>query len=111
MKKVKSAVGLLLVIGLLLALGGCGSGGKNSLVGNWYNDSGRCLEIRSDGTYKLEGDYGTGHWKYLSDSKTYEFSDFYGDIQKFETGEDENGQYVKFWSEPFYKNANPDSEE
>ncbi len=68
----------------------------DTLVGKWYNPDNRCLDIRSDGTYKLEDAYGTGKWKYLDDAITIEFTDFYGDTQESKINEDEQGQYIDF---------------
>lgn len=114
MKKIKNLFSIFLVISMLTVLVGCvkfGGSESNDPIGNWYNKNGKCLEIRSDGTYKLEDDYGLGHWKLLNDSKEYEFTDFYGDLQKFEMGQDGAGQYIKFNSEYFYKESKSDSNE
>lgn len=113
MKKLK-VISFIMAVCLLFLFAGCGedsgtaqNNSSGGITGNWYNGSGRCLEIREDGTYKLEDDYGLGHWKTLSDG-SYEFSDFYGDLQGFETGTDGTGEYVRLNSEYFYRSSESD---
>lgn len=104
----KKTIGIILVLTVLMTLlSGCGSG-KKSVVGQWYNEKGKCLDVRSDGSYKLEGSYGTGTWKYLEDKVTVEFTDFYGDTHESEINEDELGQYITIGGYgDFYKDSYP----
>ena len=105
MKKTISVA--LIILALIMLLGGCGSSKKN-ITGQWYNEKEKCLDIRSDGSWKLEGSYGTGTWKYLDDNKTIEFTDFYGDTQESEINIDERGQYIDFgYYGDFYKGSYP----
>lgn len=107
MKKVLS---LLMALVLLISLVACGSG-KNSIVGEWYNDDGKCLDIRSDGSWKLEDSYGTGTWKELDDGE-YEFTDFYSDTQKSAINKDANGEFIDFGIYGnFYRNGYPSTNE
>ena len=98
-----------LLVGVLLLIcsfAACGSG-SSSLVGKWYDETGKCLDIRSDGSWKLEDSYGTGTWKKLDDG-IFEFTDFYGDTQESAINEDEIGQYIDFgYYGDFYKNVYP----
>lgn len=104
MKRVMSSV--LVFVCLLCGLSGCGV--KDTLVGKWYNSKEKCLDIRSDGTWKLDGSYGTGTWKILDDNKTVEFLDFYGDSQNAAIEEDELGKYIDFGHYGnFYKDSYP----
>lgn len=103
--RIAALIGSLL---LICSLAACGSGSA-SLVGKWYNEKGKCLDIRSDGSWKLEDSYGTGTWKKLDDG-IFEFTDFYGDTQESAINEDESGQYIDFgYYGDFYKNAAPTS--
>lgn len=105
MKKTISIV--LTIFVLMMLLSGCGSSEKN-IVGQWYNEKGKCLDVRSDGSWKLEDSYGTGTWKYLEDKVTIEFTDFYGDTQESEINEDELGKYIDFgYYGNFYKDSYP----
>lgn len=94
------------LIGLLVLIG-CHSSGEpkvNAVIGKWYNEDGKCLDIRSDKSWKLEDSYGTGTWKQL-DGGMYEFTDFYGDTQESAINEDTTGQYIDFgYYGHFYKN-------
>ncbi len=102
---------LLIFILSITILSGCGSNEK-TLVGEWYNEKGKCLDIRSDGTWKLEDSYGTGTWKFLDDNETVEFTDFYGDTQESKINEDELGKYIDFgYYGDFYKDSYPSEEE
>ncbi len=93
--KLKQTLATFLVIALMLCtLSACHSNSQNGIVGEWCNASGKKLDIRSDGTYKLENDYGTGTWKYLDDSKTIEFKDFLGSTIETQVNEDEEGNYI-----------------
>lgn len=95
----------------VLLLGGCGNQSKN-LIGQWYNEKNRCLDIRSDGTWDLEDNYGTGTWKFLDDNTTVEFTDFYGDTQKSAIEENDLGLYIDFgYYGDFYKDGYPSQEE
>ena len=103
---IKKTTCLFLIFALICSMASCAS--KPNPVGKWYNKSGRCLDIRSDATYKLENDYGTGRWKILSDGKTIEFIDFYGDTQDTEINIDEYGKYIDFGHYGnFYQNSYP----
>lgn len=80
---------------------------KNDVVGKWYNEDDLCLKIRSDGTWKLDNNYGSGKWKMLDD-ETVEFTDSYGEIQETEIFEDDLGEYVEFgYYGNFYKDEYP----
>lgn len=109
--KLKRSIAML--IGLLLILSNisaCGSV-RNSPAGKWYNENGKCLDVRSDGSWKLEDSYGTGTWKYLEDKVTIEFTDFYGDTQESKINEDELGKYIDFgYYGNFYKDSYPSKE-
>lgn len=108
-KRILSVIIVLSLITAITAFVGCSisKGNRNSLVGKWYNTDGKCLDIRSDGTYKLEDDYGTGTWKFIEDNVTVEFADFYGDVLDTEIGEDANGQYIylKNYGGYYYKDS------
>lgn len=98
------------IIGLLLLgmVSGCASEIEKSIVGKWYNKNNKCLDIRDDGTYKLEDSYGTGKWKLLDDKETYEFLDYYGDSQETRIYNDDLGQYLEFgYYGDFYKDSFP----
>ena len=103
----KKIVSLLLVVVLMAsALSACGTGPSEQIIGKWYNSKGKCLDVRSDGSWKLEGSYGTGRWKVLDDKETVEFTDFYGDTQETKIYEDESGVYIDFGHYgDFYKEA------
>lgn len=97
------------IVLILYALSACGSN-TSSPVGNWYNEKGKCLDIRQDGSWKLEDSYGTGTWKKLNDD-IIEFTDFYGDTQESKISEDEFGKYIDFgYYGDFYKDAYPTEE-
>lgn len=80
---------------------------QSCLVGKWYNSANKCLDIRENGKYQLEDDYGLGSWTILDDKKTVEFTDFYGEILKSSVGKDTNGYYIDLNSSNgyYYKNA------
>lgn len=110
-KRFKSTTVLFVIIALAVcAFVGCSTDSSDSIIGKWYNKNGRCLDIRSDGTYKLEDDYGTGKWKLLDDKETFEFLDFYGDSQETKIYKDDHGAYVDFGHYgDFYKDSPPTS--
>ena len=85
----------LMIFMVITMLSSCGSS-KKDIVGQWYNSNGKCLDIRSDGSWKLEGSYGTGNWKYLDDKITVEFTDFYGDTQESKINESALGGIHRF---------------
>ena len=100
----------LMIFMVITMLSSCGSS-KKDIVGQWYNSNGKCLDIRSDGSWKLEGSYGTGNWKYLDDKITVEFTDFYGDTQESKINESALGEYIDFgYYGDFYKDAYPSEE-
>ena len=107
----------LALIFVLCTLTACKSDNQTSIVGKWYDSSGEYLDIRSDGTYKLENDYGTGTWKILKDGQTIEFKDFYGSILKTRIEIDKNGKYIDlgnsgvFYNIKNIQNENLDSNE
>lgn len=102
----------LLLLLLLFALSGCTSDPSKEIVGEWYNSKGKCLDIYSDGSWKLEDSYGTGTWKLRDDKITFEFTDFYGDTQKSEIKKDEQGRYIDFgYYGNFYKDSYPSQDE
>ena len=88
-----------------------GTVNQNYLIGKWYNKDDVCLDIRENGKYKLDGDYGLGSWIILDDKSTVEFSDFYGEIIDSSVGEDNTGFYIylKNYGGNYYKNSDGDS--
>ena len=97
--KIKQTLSTILVLMLMLcALSACGTNSENAIIGKWYNNDGKCLDIRSDGSYKLEDSYGTGTWKYLDDNETLEFMDVYGDTNETIVEKDDIGDHIKFSS-------------
>lgn len=95
--KIKETLSTILVLTLMLcALSACGTNSEKNIIGKWYNNDGKCLDIRSDGSYKLEDSYGTGTWKYLDDNETIEFTDVYGDTNETIVETDDTGDYIKF---------------
>ena len=104
-KKINRSTALLVTLTLLLCLlSGCNTVTENEIIGQWYNDSGKCLDIRSDGSYKLEGSYGEGQWKLLDDKETYQFTDVYKDTQESKILTDQQGKYIDFgYYGDFYK--------
>lgn len=103
MKKIGS---ILLVLVIIASLSACSSQ-KNSIVGEWYNIDGKCLDIRSDGSWILEDSYGIGTWEELED-KIYEFTDFYGDTKESAINNDDNGEFIVFGiNGNFYRDQYP----
>lgn len=84
----------------------CACRGTSSIVGQWYDDNNKCLEIRSDGTYVKDGEYGSGSWKKLDNGK-FELTDFYGDYSETEVSKDEYGKWVKYNGGMYYKDEYP----
>lgn len=112
MKKRRIISIILIFVILVTCFSGCKASNKKSIVGQWYNEKGKCLDIRSDGTWKLEDSYGTGTYKLLDDKETFEFTDFYGDTQESKINKDDLGQYIDFgYYGDFYKDAYPSKEE
>lgn len=112
MKKIMRTI-CLLMIPILLVMGLCScSSKKKDIVGKWYKNEDKCLDVRSDGTWVLDGLYGSGTWKYLDDDETIEFTDFYGEIYETKIEEDETGKYVsmKYYGD-YYKDAKNGSEQ
>lgn len=107
--RIRTASSLLVVLAILLcSLSGCGTSFEKNIIGKWYNNNGKCLDVRSDGTWKLEGSYGTGTWKILDDKTTFEFTDYYGDTQESIINENRLGNYIDFgYYGDFYKDAYP----
>lgn len=107
--KLKEILPLFLAIILVSCVfSGCGSNTEADIIGKWYNSDGKCLDIRSDCTWKLEDSYGTGTWKLLEDKITFEFTDYYGDTQESIANESELGKYIDFGHYgDFYLNAYP----
>lgn len=106
MKKI-TAIALLLVL-LLSVFTGCS--GNSGIVGEWYDSKGHCLDIRKDGSFKLDGEYGTGKWKKL-DNTNYEFYDFYGQVYEAELKGNSNGAFLDIeWYGDFYKGSYPDDD-
>lgn len=111
MKNFKKALCLIL-IPILIVTGFCScSVKKNDLIGKWYKDENHCLDVRSDGTWTLDGLFGSGTWEYLDDGETIEFTDTYGEVYQTTIDEDENGKYVtlKYYGR-YYKDAYPSGE-
>lgn len=110
MKKTMILTALLCIL-LVFTLVGCGDGndgstdkapsGSDSIVGKWYDTSNHCLDVRSDGTYRLTSDYGTGTWKKLDDG--YEFYDFYGSVTEATLVTEDGNTYVKLGRTKYYK--------
>lgn len=88
-----------------------GTVNQNYLIGKWYNKDDVCLDIRENGKYKLDGDFGLGSWTILDDKSTVEFSDFYGEIIDSSVVEDNTGFYIylKNYGGNYYKNSDGDS--
>lgn len=107
--KTNKIISIILIQAFLVAcVCGCSSFKQKSIVGQWYNKKEKCLDIRADGTWKLDGSYGTGTYKLLDDKKTFEFADYYGDTQKSEILEDELGMHIDFgYYGVFYKDSYP----
>lgn len=106
-KKILSVLlAVLLVAGILSA---CGIG-KQKLIGKWYDEDGRCLDLRKNGTWQMDGLYGSGTWKRLDDDYI-ELTDFYGEIDEGELCEDANGSYIHYYGRDFYKGEYPDAEQ
>lgn len=84
-----------------------GTVNQNYLIGKWYNENDVCLDIRKDGTYKLDGDYGLGSWIVLDDKSTVEFTDFYGEVLESNLGEDGSGFFInlKNYGGNYYKKS------
>lgn len=102
---------ILILVVSVTCISGCGSSNEKSIVGQWYNEKGKCLDIRSDGTWKLDGSYGTGTYKLLDDKETFEFTDFYGDTQESKINNGDLGQYIDFgYYGDFYKDSYPSEE-
>ncbi len=58
--KIKQTLSTILTLTFMLcALSACGTNPDNAIIGKWYNDDGECLDIRSDGSYKLEDKFET----------------------------------------------------
>ncbi len=89
---------LIALLFLLCALFACESVSQVSIVGTWYNLDGKCLDVRSDGSYKLEDGYSMGTWKYLDDNVTIEFMSVYGDTVNSKIQNDERGEFISFSS-------------
>ncbi len=110
-KKVNISIAIISVLSILVvSFVGCGSK-ENEIVGQWNNKENKCLDIRSDGTWKLEDSYGTGTYKLLEDGETYEFTDFYGDTQESKINSDSIGEYIDFgYYGNFYKTVKDKTE-
>ncbi len=85
-------------------------GGGTSIVGEWYSKDDKCLSIRDDGTWKLDGLYGTGTWKKL-DKTTYELTDFYGSPEEIVVEKDDYGKYIHLFGRDFYEDEYPSQDE
>lgn len=95
--KIKQTLTTIFALFLVLCtLSACSKTPEKTILGKWYNDDGKCLDIRSDGSYKLEDSYGTGTWKYLDDNETIEFTDVYGDTNETKIDKDDIGDYIVF---------------
>lgn len=87
MKKIKRILALLLAAAMMLAFAACG---KDAVTGKWMKNSdadgeviwefsgGKCsltnMEIKKQGTYKIDGDQITIHMDAWSEDKVYTFS-------------------------------------
>lgn len=110
MRKVRTMTVLVLICVLVtVALPGCQSKGKE-FIGKWYSDQGKCLDVRENGTWKLDGFYGKGTWECVDDG-TVEFTDFYGDVDEASLQEDEHGLYIHYDHRDFYKDGYPEMEQ
>ena len=106
--KMRSLIFLFMLLLLLCIVSGCTSNPSKEIVGEWYNSKGKCLNIYSDGSWKLEDSYGTGTWKLLGDKDTFEFTDFYGDTQESVINKDNRGKYIDFgYYGAFYRDKYP----
>lgn len=83
---------LMVCIVAFCSLSACGS---SKITGKWYNANGNGLTINSDGTYKIDKDYGTGKWKILDDKETIQFVDFYGSVTETTVKKDDYGSYIE----------------
>ena len=81
----------LLLLALLIGLSACGK--KVDVVGSWYNKEGRCLSVRSDGSYTVEDAYGEGQWAYL-DNGNVKFTDIYGVVSETPITKDSVGTHL-----------------
>lgn len=104
MRKIISTV--LTVCAIVIMLSGCGS--KNNAVGKWYLSKGECLNIRSDGSWKIEGSDEYGTWKAFEDGVI----EITGPDATMEgtLGKDELGKYIDFGDFKLYKDAYPSEE-
>lgn len=102
-KKVLSVILAVLLVGGILSACSIGS---QKVVGKWYDKSGKCLDIRKDGSWQLDGLYGKGTWEYLDDG-IIEFTDFYGEVDEGELCENSYGSYIDFYHRDFYKDSYP----
>lgn len=103
----KKFIAIMLAIALGLSLGACGRTSK-AVVGKWYNSNNNELDVRSDGTWVLDGLYGSGKWKYLDDGKTIDFTDYYGEVYETQILEDGQGEFVRLeYYGNYYRNAYP----
>ena len=101
-RKHKRALAVLLIVLLMASmLSACGVGSQQ-VVGKWYSSQNKCLDVRKNGSWQLDGWYGSGRWEYMGDG-IIEFTDFYGEIYKAELGEDENGEHIRLRGWKFYK--------
>ena len=114
--KIKRALALVVIVCITVCtLSACNADPQKSIEGKWYDSSGKCLDIRSDGTYKLDNDYGTGRWKFLDDGETIEFTDFYGSTLETKVGTESKKQYIilgnygKFYNKSTENNANAEN--
>lgn len=112
-KFLKSMSIILALILVMCTLAACTKNLQNTIVGKWYDPNGKCLDIRSDGTYKLEDDYGTGTWKYLDDGKTIELTDYLGSTIETNLQVDEKGSYIDlgYWGKFYNEKEIKDKEE
>ncbi len=104
MKRIIALV--LLIVITISTISGCS--GSSGIVAKWYDSKGHCLDIRKDGTFKLDGEYGTGKWKKL-DNSNYELYDFYGQPYEAELKKDDKGVFldIEMYGD-FYKGSYPD---
>lgn len=99
----KKIVSWTLVCVLLFGLTACGAKTPD-IAGQWYNKTGDCLNIQSDGTYSIDREYGSGQWKVLDDGKTLQFTDYYGTVCETQVQKDSVGTYLDIRGyEVFYR--------
>ncbi len=87
----RKGLSLLLVVVLLsICLTACGKSMEDQLADSWYpnghavsqQDGGKgpAFTLYSDGTCKIAGEYGTGHWSVVNDNQL-KLTNYYGESE------------------------------